>query len=70
MKVRDVIINNKKVMQIYISKDEADDFEVEDKIKEYKQQNNVVVFQAGEKDTEISLQHMLQTLKESLVANY
>lgn len=70
MKVRDVIINNKKVRQIYISKDEANDFEVKDKIKEYKQQNNVVVFQAGEKDTEISLQHMLQTMKENLVANY
>lgn len=63
MKVQKVNVDNKMVTQVFISKSEAEDITIQEKIKELKKEEiNVVVFSAGEIDTAKTLKYMLQTM--------
>lgn len=70
MKIQEEKIENRVVTQVFISQEEAEDEENQKKIEKLKKEKgNVVVFCAGNKDMEITLQGMLQVLRNNVTIN-
>lgn len=71
MKVQETKIENKIITQVFISKEEAEDDEIKQKVEDMKKQGNkVVVFSAGEKEIGKTLKAMLQVMQDRVVVNY
>lgn len=64
MKIQEKTITNKKVIQIYINKQELENNEVKEQIKQIKAQNtNVVTFVSGDNETRKVLKDMVEISK-------
>lgn len=70
MRVREREISNQIVTQVFISKEEAEDSINQEKIQELKEENqNVVVFSAGNIDMAQTLKGMLQIMNNKVMIN-
>ena len=66
MKVQQTQIDNERVIQIFISKDESETEENMKTIEEIKKENKkVVIFLSGDKDPKRILLSMVQAMKEN-----
>ena len=66
MKVQQTQIDNERVIQIFISKDESETEENIKTIEEIKKENKkVVIFLSGDKDPKRILLSMVQAMKEN-----
>ena len=63
MKIQENIIDNMKVIQIYLTEDEKSDLEVQQKIEKLKEKNKVVLFVSGELETEKVLSNMVKIMR-------
>ena len=70
MKVQENKIENKKVIQIYLSEDEKSDTDIQEKIKQIKAENrNVVLFVSGDKEPRQTLKEMVKIMKNTTIKN-
>ena len=68
MKIQEYKINNKKVIQIYLNKNEREDVNIQRKIDKIKTENNsVVLFVSGDNDPEIALKEIVKIMQNVLV---
>lgn len=64
MKIKENQIENKKVMQIYLSKEEKENNEVQKKIEKIKKEKgNIVLFTSGDEEVEKALKDMIMIMK-------
>jgi len=60
MKVKKENVLDKEVVQIYLSRDEAENTNIKEKVNEIKANNkNVVLFVSGEEDIRTALQYII-----------
>lgn len=65
MKIQENNIENKKVVQIYLSKKENDDSGVKEKISQIRAKKiNVVVFVSGDNEAKETLKQMVKTMQK------
>lgn len=65
MIIRENQIENKKVMQIYLSKEEKENNEVQEKIEKIKKERgNIVLFTSGDEKVEEVLKNMIMIMKK------
>ena len=69
MKVQEHKIQNNEVIHIYINQDEEKDIEVQEKLKEMRDNNKVVVFVSGNKDPKQTLKAMVKAMKQETLTN-
>ena len=69
MKVQEHKIQNNEVIHIYINQDEENDNEVQEKLKEMRNNSKVVVFVSGNKEPKQTLNAMLKTRKQETMTN-
>ena len=68
MRIKEQQICNKKVMQIYLKKQEAENSEIKEKIKNIKMENiNVVLFVSGDAEADITIKRMVDVMKNIAV---
>ena len=68
MRIKEQQICNKKVMQIYLKKQEAENSEIKEKIKNIKMENiNVVLFVSGDAEADITIKRMVDVMKNIVV---
>lgn len=64
MKIKENQIENKKVMQIYLSKEEKENNAVQKKIEKMKKEKgNIVLFTSGDEEVEKALKDMIMIMK-------
>lgn len=65
MRISENQIENKKVMQIYLSKEEKENNEVQEKIEKIKKERgNIVLFTSGDEKVEEVLKNMIMIMKK------
>ena len=69
MKVQEHKIQNNEVIHIYINQDEENDIEVQEKLKEMRDNNKVVVFVSGNNDPKLILKAMVRSMKQETMTN-
>lgn len=64
MKIKENQIGNKKVMQIYLSKEEKENNKVQKEIEKIKKEKgNIVLFTSGDEKVEKALKDMIMIMK-------
>lgn len=64
MKIKENQIENKKVMQIYLSKEEKENNKVQKEIEKIKKEKgNIVLFTSGDEKVEKALKDMIMIMK-------
>ncbi len=64
MKIKENQIGNKKVIQIYLTKEEKENKKVQDKIEKIKKEKKyIVLFTSGDKQIEKALKDMIMIMK-------
>lgn len=67
MKIQEKQIEHKRVIQIYLTKKEKEDKEIQEKIEQIKAENkSVVLFVSGDKEVEKSLKAMIMIMKNAM----
>lgn len=68
MKIQENIIDGSKVIQIYLSEEEKNDVNIQEKIKQMKDENNyIVLFVSGEKDINKTLKEMVEIMRKTVI---
>lgn len=71
MKIKENKIENKKVIQIYLSKEESTKGDVQNNIQKIREKNkNVVIFVSGNNETKKVLENMIRTIKKEMIEKY
>lgn len=69
MRIQENRINNKKVIQIYLSKQEENDAEIKSKIQEMEdRKENVVLFVSGDTEINKALKEMVKIIRNETMA--
>lgn len=69
MRIQENRINNKKVIQIYLSKQEENDAEIKSKIQEMEdRKENVVLFISGDTEINKALKEMVKIIRNETMA--
>ncbi len=66
MKVQEKIIDNRKVIQIYLTANEKEEKDIQEKIKELQEKNSVSIFVSGGAEVEKVLNNMVKIMKSEL----
>ena len=66
MKVQEKIIDNRKVIQIYLTANEKEEKDIQEKIKELQAKNSVSIFVSGGAEVEKVLNNMVKIMKSEL----
>ena len=69
MKVQEHKIQNNEVIHIYINQDEEKDIELQEKLKEMRDNYKVVVFVSGNNDPKLILKEMVRAMKQETMTN-
>lgn len=65
MKIKENQIENKKVIQIYLSEEEKENNEFQEKIEKIKKEKgNIVLFTSGDEEVEKALKDMIIIMKK------
>ena len=68
MRIRESKISNKKVIQIFLSKEEENDKDIKNKIQEIETRNeNIVLFISGNMEIDVILQEMIRIIKNESI---
>lgn len=67
MKIQENVIENKKVIQIYLNEEEKKDLEIQKKIKEMQSKNKVILFLSGNDGAKQALQEMVKMMKNNTI---
>ena len=71
MKIKENKNKNKKVIQIYLSKEESTKGDVQNNIQKIREKNkNVVIFVSGNNETKKVLENMIRTIKKEMIEKY
>ena len=71
MKIKENKIENKKVIQIYLSKEESTKRDVQNNIQKIREKNkNVVISVSGNNETKKVLENMIRTIKKEMIEKY
>ena len=62
MKVKENVINKEKIIQIYLTEDEKNDFEIQKKIEFFKNSHKVVLFVSGREDVKKNLNEIIKII--------
>lgn len=66
MKLQEHKIDNKKIIHIYLSEQEKQDNELQEKIKQVSENNKVVLFVSGDNKPETALREMVRIMQNDL----
>ena len=66
MKIQEKIIDNRKVIQIYLTSNEKEEKDIQEKIKELQAQNSVSIFVSGVAEVEEVLNNMVKIMKSEM----
>ena len=70
MRVQEHKIKNKNVIHIYVSEQEKQDANIQEKINQIKaENNNVALFVSGDEEPEKILKEMVKIMKNNVITN-